>query len=394
MTPPSLPVSPPETSDLSDDEALAGPSWSESEMVPPKPPVDPPATFPSNDVPYAGIAWSKYEMIAPEYPVIPPRTFDLSDEEAYAGTSRSEWESIVSELNHLTPVNTDVFEIHEHECGICQEPIGSADDGGNAEEAVSLPCQHVFGNHCISKWIAMGQNANEHEDSPNHPVGPDSFDDLLPREPCLGLNSCYFTCPICRQGWTISTREAQAPAIVARLRFWDSAYEKLGIVRSAKEEESRKDLWEFVENVPKKVISKEQLCSYDLRARVSAMRFALQESPTDAHSHLRAALFNLACIGLEDAPKAYCAEWYEDQKIPIWCWQFDRIERGIDPAYHWGRGADYCYGFFKDWKRQRLGPWRRTLMAELKDDRLVYHSNDWWIMMYECWHDAMYVSME
>ncbi|MCJ1468435.1 hypothetical protein MMC07_007063 [Pseudocyphellaria aurata] len=244
-------------------------------------------------------------MIAPELPVNPPRTFDLSDEEAYAGTSRSEWESIVFESNNLAPVRSEAFELRQHGCGICQEPIGSADDEGNAEQAVSLACQHVFGNQCISKWIAMGQNANEHEDSPNHPVGPDSFDDLLLPEPCLGLNSCYFTCPIRRQGWTVSTREAQAPAIVARLRFWDSAYEKLGIVRSAKEEESRKDLWEFVENVPKKVISKEQLCSYDLRARVSAVRQSLDDAKTGPlnfdWSENEARLFNRRLVRLRSS---------------------------------------------------------------------------------------------
>lgn len=310
--------------------------------------------------------------------------FTLASDEAYAGTSRSEWEAVVQELEFLKPVKLEDIKPEDQECDICRESFGAADDYSSPEKPVSLPCGHIFGKDCLSDWIAVGRERDSHqyEDQNvgqarqlsiiNSSVGPNNFYDLLP-QPQVVLKTDGFTCPKCRKSLAIPRSAVHAPAIEARLQFWDLAYEKLGILRSVEEEANRQDLWRFVLKMKTEqaTVSREQMRSLQLRAQVSAMRFAMRRARwnlTPVQCYLRDALFNLACYGVDHTPREYRAEWYEDRPIPAWCWQFDRIERGMNPRYDWRRGEEYCYRFFSDLQQQTLGRWRRTLFAETGDD--------------------------
>lgn len=321
--------------------------------------------------------------------VAPANMFTLTSDEAYAGTSRSEWEAIVQELDFLKPVKLEDIKPEDQECDICQESFGSADDCNSPEKPVSLPCGHIFGKDCLSEWIAVGRERDSHQNENqnvgqarqlsriNSSVGPSSFNDLLQHSP-VALRTDGFTCPKCRQGLAIPRSGEHAPAIEARLQFWDLAYGKLGILRSVEEEASRQDLWRFVRKMKMEqaTVSSDRMRSFQLRAQVSAMRFAMRRAwsnLTPVQCHLRDALFNFACFGVDHTPKEYSAEWYEDRPIPAWCWQFDRIERGMNPSYDWRRGEEYCHRFFSDLQQQTLGRWRRTLFSELGEDAHYLH---------------------
>lgn len=332
--------------------------------------------------------------------------FVLGDDEVYAGTSRSEWEDVVKQLDFLKAVKLDDIEPDNQECDICRESFGSAVDDQSPEKPVSLPCGHIFGNRCISGWMTAGRrrDSGEHNHEGGEQVrgfsrtavyqspGPNSVADLLPAWEIFRQTE-KFTCPKCRQEFTVPILEDQAVAIDARLQFWDRAYERLGIQRSDDEEASRSELWRFVEQMradPAYRASRGQMRSASLRAQVSAMRFALRRANWDltpVQQHLRDGMFNLGCFGLGGHSETYCAASYEDRPIPIWCWQFDRVERGMCPTYNWTDGQEHCSRFLADWQRQTLGPWRRALFADLRDKQLVWQSEEWW----ECWHDLHYI---
>lgn len=333
--------------------------------------------------------------------------FVLDDDEVYAGTSWSEWEDVVDQLDFLKAVKLDDIEPDNQQCDICRESFGSAVDDQRPEKPVSLPCGHIFGDHCLSGWMTAGRRRDsgeqDHEGGERaggsfrmvvyHSPGPNNIADLLPASAILRQTE-NFACPKCRQGFTIPILEDLAVAIDARLQFWDQAYEKLGIQRSDDEEASRSKLWRFVEQMraaePEHWDNQSRMRSAILRAQVSAMRFALRRAHWDltpVEQHLRDGMFNLGCFGLDASPEAYCAASYEDGPIPIWCWQFDRVERGRVPTYGWNQGQEHRNRFLAGWKRQRIGRWRRKLFAELGEDRLVWQSEEWW----QCWHDANYI---
>lgn len=173
--------------------------------------------------------------------------------------------------------------------------------------------------------------------------------------------------------------------IEARVHFWDRLYEKLGICRSAKEERSRNDLLRYFQmvQVPPIVIKPEHMRSFTLHAQVSAMRFALRRGKRDLDSlqtYLRDAIFHLGCYGLHEY--GYDAGSYEDRKVPLWCYQVDRIERGLSSiilATNWLHACDniddqeslleYSRAFNRELRQLVSGPWRRTLFAEAGGDR-------------------------
>lgn len=97
------------------------------------------------------------------------------------------------------------------------------------------------------------------------------------------------------------------------------------------------------------------------------MRLALRQARWDitpVQCYLRDAFFNLGCYGANDFPEEYCAESYQNRSIPIWCWQFDQIERGMNSYYDQSRGEKYRYLFLDEWQQQRLGSWKRILFAQ------------------------------
>lgn len=296
-------------------------------------------------------------------------TLVLLPDEVYAGISRFEWESIVKELEIMERVNLNDIEPENRECDICRESF-------SPEKPVSLPCRHIFGEKCLDAWIAVDRwwdTSDREADSGNEQIEVVSgidFHHLLPDSAFVEgwpvVES--FTCPKCRRCYTVPTSRKKAPMIQARLRFWDHVYEKLNIKRTQEEEECREDLLNFIQKCDVRLT--ELTLFFEERAQISAMRFALQgarQSLDQLQHEFREAFFNLGCYGVFNAPKIYDPKDYEDRSIPLWCWQFDRIERGLDPSYALPEGAGFRQCFLEEWLQQRMGPWRRRLFAELKD---------------------------
>lgn len=332
-------------------------------------------------------------MVKIEPQVATANTFVLFHDEAYAGTSRADWEAIVNQGDVLKPVDLDDIEPENRECDICREPFGpSSDNPTSPEVPVSLPCGHIFGKDCLENWIAVAGgrgDSGEHEnrlddDSPDEErtgevgqAAETSVVDLFP-DSTFSTTGDPFSCPKCRAEHV----EAQdAPTIAARLRFWDHAYEHLGIVRSAEEEGCRDDLWQFVSKprfAQEGAESANLIRALDKRAQVSAMRFALRRAHWDdtlVQRHLLYAFFHLACCheaDKNDAPEEYSPDAYENCVLPLWCWQFDRFERGLDPRPASGSRG---HGFHDEWQQQRLGPWSRELFEERK--------RDWWDFFFD-----------
>lgn len=339
-------------------------------------------------------------------PVAPAAMLALRTDEGYAGISNWDWDNICERTQFFRPVELDDIEPEKRNCDICRESFGPgpADDGTIPEKPVSLPCNHIFGKDCISDWIATSHDphyrennymiAEQPEGSIRESVTNESIDvkSLLPKE-ALWLRRKTFTCPTCRKQLTVQkTSGEQAAAIEARLRFWDFAYEKLGIVRSIEEEVCRQDLRQFVEEKKGEQykVPKDHLRYYEMRARVSAMRFALRRAHstlTPVQTHIRDAFFNLGCYGITDPSTECCAEWYDNQKLPFWCWHFERIERGRDPAIEWLTHVPE--ELLRDWEQKRLGPWRRRLFAELAEDRLVWGTCEWEREVHDSGVDAL-----
>ncbi|MCJ1271187.1 hypothetical protein MMC22_011087 [Lobaria immixta] len=142
-------------------------------------------------------------------------------------------------------------------------------------------------------------------------------------------------------------------------------------------------------DLPRIDIKPEYMRPFTLQAQVSAMRFALRRGNRDLdplQTYLRDAIFNLGCYGLHEGE--YYAMSYENRKVPMWCYKVDRIERGLSPVtapvMHWLYAFDrmglvngteewnwieYSMKFYREWKQQTSGPWRRTLFAEVGGDR-------------------------
>lgn len=304
--------------------------------------------------------------------VAPANLFLLNDDEAYAGVSTSEWEVIAHlHLGFLKPVKLDDMEPKNQKCDICWESFGSSNECTNREQPVSLPCGHIFGKDCISDWIGIKRDDVEvsFEEEIDY---SDNFPDLLPRS--VASPRTHFVCPKCRKTGTILILGEQAPEVEARLQFWDRAYQVLGVVRSVKEEECRQDLLRFVERMKteQKELSWDQTEKFDVRARLSAIQFALRRARRDLNPlqrYLRDAFFTLGCTGVDDYmvlnAHEFCIESYEDESIPSWCWQFDRWERGLNARFSLNDGIKRFERFFEKWSQQRLGPWRRELFAEI-----------------------------
>ena len=328
--------------------------------------------------------------------IAPAAMLPLTSDEFYAGTSRWDWEKIGDRLRFFRPVELDDLEPEDQSCDICRESFGPgpADDGKVREKPVSLPCNHIFGKDCISDWIATCpdsyylENVDVIGEPPEWSIDEESMDiDMLWPKAAVWFKWKTFTCPTCRTKFLFpTTSEEQATAIETRLRFWDSAYEKLGIVRSIEEEVCRHDLEQFVEETKSRphTVRKDHVHFYEMCARVSAMRFALRRARwnlTPVQAYLRDALFNLGCHGITDPSTEYCAEWYDNRTLPLWCWQFEQIERCQDPAAAWW--SHNPGDFLRDWEQKRLGPWRRTLFAELEEDRMVWGSLEFLYDWYE-----------
>lgn len=326
-------------------------------------------------------------MVEIETPVVPTNFLVLNHDEAYAGTTRSDWEAITSQQGLLKTVELEDIELENRECDICRESFGSSEGGRSSETPVSLPCGHIFGKDCLSSWISVGSRHDSHghdDDLDAGDIGPTNWNYSMPN-PAEWFTTAAFDCPKCRKGFNVSASREEAPAIEARLQFWDRAYERLGIKRSAEEEACRHDLWQFVEKVKaeQKEVTSDPPPSFILRTQVSAMQFALRRAEWDlspAQRRLRDAFFYFGCFGVNSVPEEYSAEAYENRRVPLWCWQISLVERGMPPVLGLSRKQWITDEFVRYWKKQRLGTWKRLLFGELERDESGYY-----------WVDSRYV---
>lgn len=363
----------------------------------------------------------------------------LDEDEAYAATSYSDWQRIVKQMEHFKSVKIEDIEPENRVCSICFDPFGHSDDGKPEEPIQLLSCGHVLGHVCLSNWLATfmangkwcgclasdyywcfvsdasfqvhdenefreatrDTNVNDmstvfpgddqliRRDWGNYLIfNPRNGEDLM-RGSSFPFGTYKASCPLCRNEFSIKRCGLTGGIIEARLRFWDRLYEKLGISRSEKEEQSRTDLLRYVQMVrePNKDITPEHMRSFALQAQMTTMRFALSRGKRDLdpqQAYLRDALFNLGCYGLHEGE--YSATSYETRKVPLWCFLMDRVARHrlpiftadskseTDPA----RLAKVRIDFHKKLKQQVSGPWRRALYAARghKEDNWSFINSD------------------
>lgn len=352
-----------------------------------------------------------------ESSVAPPDIFVCLDEdEAYAGTSFSDWQLMAKQLENFKSLKLEDIEPENRVCDICLEPLGSSNDDRPSETPIQLlTCGHVFGHLCLFNWLVTlmpggkwwswtapdgywpllsaaafhvnGDNELREAIRDLH-VSTSLGDDVLIRlnrrdylnrisddgaipvqvpRPPLSTQVCNVSCPKCRGKFSIHRCEVPGVKIEARLYFWDQLYEKLGISRSDKEEKSRNDLLRYVQmfQEPEIEIQPKDLRSLTLQVQVLAMRFALRRGKRDLdpqQSYLRDAIFNLGCFGLHEDEN--CAISYDNRRIPWWCCLVGRIERGLNPIITGDEIDEPAPGGLAEYT-QFFGPWKRILFAEV-----------------------------
>ncbi|MCJ1463315.1 hypothetical protein MMC07_001922 [Pseudocyphellaria aurata] len=343
-----------------------------------------------------------------EPPVLPKfLVVSLDEDEAYAGTSNSEWQSMVRQMENFKSLESEDIEPANRNCDICLQPFGTSDDSEDPIQLLS--CGHIFGHDCIFRWFVTFMPTRKWWDwstwdaywphSSEESFRVNDEDQFL--EATVYSNIDDVAIAIQHDGqprpdwrdylnWNSNDPADLLPVqpkpsveIEANLRFWDLVYEKLGISRSAKEEQSRNTMLRYVHMVqsPKINIKPEHMRRFTLRAQVSAVRFALRRGNRDLdpiQTHLRDAIFNLGCYGLRDGE--YHATSYEDRRVPLWCFQVGRIERGLSPAFSGILGPMYDTEegdedlhteqlLCEELQEQVSGPWRRSLFAEVGGNR-------------------------
>jgi hypothetical protein len=94
------------------------------------------------------------------------------------------------------------IERYMEQCFICQEELGQPRPDGETEKAYILPCSHVFGHICISRWLDSSPNHNcptcrrSMIYSCGHPIKPVESS-KAPK--CLDAFETLEKCILCRQ---------------------------------------------------------------------------------------------------------------------------------------------------------------------------------------------------
>ncbi|MCJ1422811.1 hypothetical protein MMC29_000691 [Sticta canariensis] len=160
---------------------------------------------------------------------IKPNEFVIGDSRAYAMTAIETWKAVEFLLTKLEPINLEDLGSDDRVCSICREEFGVSENFKHSHDPVKTICGHIFGKRCVTDWLdplrfCLSMNENVE-------------DDVYGRS----------TCPTCRQVFFASCKVQPLEFLACRLSLWDSAYASAGVARSAKEELSRKRLWEYVE---------------------------------------------------------------------------------------------------------------------------------------------------
>lgn len=354
----------------------------------------------------------------------------LDPDETYAGSTFGEWLAIAEQVRNFKPLKIEDLKPQERVCEICFEPFGPSDDGSPSEEPIRLQtCGHVFGHVCLYSWLATFasngkwwnwldsdafwpydneeafwkndeiefEEAVAFSDVDNVSIAfqedgrrrrdwrdrlnwrSDHNDDLmLAPWPQHTHELVHASCPKCRGHILIPKCGVPGWILEARLRFWDRLYEKLGVFRSVQEERHRSDFVRYLQMVqqPKIDMETQHIRLYTVQAQAAAMRFALRRGNRSLdweQTHLRDAIFNLGCYGLPEGE--YSAASYETRRVPFWCYQVDRMERGLSArvahvADLEGHMTDaeltnYSLDFYRQLSKEVSGPWRRALFEQV-----------------------------
>ena len=162
--------------------------------------------------------------------------FELEENEAYAVEV---WQAMRF-VNELKAVALNELLPEDQICSICRQPYGNLEKDATGCEPVQLPCSHIFGKVCLAIWITplggWSDSIGQWEEEKNW------FED-----PFIGFSG-RANCPICRRELFEKPKNWESgKGLEARLMLWDRAYEKVGCLRSEKEEQSRADLIRYLE---------------------------------------------------------------------------------------------------------------------------------------------------
>ncbi|MCJ1466011.1 hypothetical protein MMC07_004630 [Pseudocyphellaria aurata] len=162
-----------------------------------------------------------------------PNEFVIPEYEGYAAFDIETSEVAEFLMTKLEPVKLEDLDADDRVCAICQADFFDSDD---VHIAVKTVCGHVFGKHCIMRWL--------------QPLGPwdlDEDDDLDsdPDFPWIKLGKS--SCPMCRQDFFPKCSLLPIDFVAELLSFWDMAYASAGVARSEREERSRKYLRQYIE---------------------------------------------------------------------------------------------------------------------------------------------------
>lgn len=168
-----------------------------------------------------------------------PNEFAIPDGEAYAKTQIEAWEIMDFLTKKLETINTEELDPDNLVCAICLQDFGDFKaDGETPHGPVKTVCGHVFGKGCIIGWLDPLSDWGVVEEDVDEAAAA-VFDPLYA--------ATKKDCPLCKRVLVPECLVEPMEALAQRLTFWDMAYASAGVARSAKEERTRKTLWEYVE---------------------------------------------------------------------------------------------------------------------------------------------------
>ncbi|MCJ1424284.1 hypothetical protein MMC29_002171 [Sticta canariensis] len=150
--------------------------------------------------------------------------------EDYALASAETTEAAEFLMTKLEPINLEDDDLGTQVCPICQQDFSDSEDVKHTP--VKITCGHIFGKICIIRWLNPLCGWGLKENDVEAVTWPD----------CIGRSGC----PICRKSFFDGGMIEPMEDLAQRLSFWDMAYAAAGVAWSARQERSRKILWEYV----------------------------------------------------------------------------------------------------------------------------------------------------
>lgn len=153
-----------------------------------------------------------------------PATYETA---GYAFTHIGISDAIEFLWTKLEQVDINDLDPNDRICAICQEEFHVSDDAERSHPPVKTICDHIFGKRCITRWL--------------NPMC--SYREFFHR----GREPAKTSCPCCRHVFFPVRNKEPMEELAQRLHFWDLAFASAGVIRSEKEERTRKYLWEYIQ---------------------------------------------------------------------------------------------------------------------------------------------------